>query len=324
MSVAVSRKSLILYSLLAGPITLFFINAPFGRFAPASGSIFLLDGEGKHNLCYKKTERILNDALLGIKAWITMELFSPSLFIFAYLTSPLSASASPIVLTHPSTLLATLFIIHYINRSLLSPLRTPSRSKSHLIVPLAGILFNFLNGFSMGAYLSSPSARAFLEDAYRRPTFYVGLGLWTLGFAGNIIHDEILLNIRRKANSKGKKHDGAKTQNNRSTEHYAIPQGLLYEYISYPNYFCEWMEWAGFALAAAPPPTLSDVIQAMSSLSFGSLLTSAFPLAITPPFIFFVAEVILMLPRAYHGHKWYLQNFPEYPKNRRIVLPFVW
>ena len=109
----------------------------------------------------------------------------------------------------------------------------------------------------MGSYLSSPAARAYLEPSktFARTSFWVGLGLWAFGFAGNVIHDEILANIRRKANSGiHKKDDGEKTQNGQRKQHYAIPRGLLYEYISFPNYFCEWIEWFGFALAAAPLP----------------------------------------------------------------------
>ena len=75
-----------------------------------------------------------------------------------------------------------------------------------------------------------------------RPTFWTGIVLWAAGFAGNILHDEVLLNIRRRAR---KKSDDGK-------EHYAIPHGYLYRYVSYPNYLCEWMEWTGYAIAAAP------------------------------------------------------------------------
>jgi 3-oxo-5-alpha-steroid 4-dehydrogenase 1 len=264
-----------------------------------------------------------------------MELVSPLIFTFTFFSAPLSTSTSIFSLTHPSTLLAALFFTHYVNRALISPLRTPSRSKSHIIVPLCAVFFNLANGYSVGAYLSSPFARSFLSNAYNRPTFYAGLAIWAAGFVGNIIHDEILLNIRRKAKAKGKMQDSnVKARNGQSsanedgkkerrTEHYAIPQGLLYKYISYPNYFCEWAEWAGFALAAAPLPSLPLLVQSMSTVSFDSLFTTAFPQTLTPPYIFFLSQVAVMLPRAYRGHKWYHQRFPDYPKNRTAVLPFV-
>ena len=64
------------------------------------------------------------------------------------------------------------------------------------------------------------------------------------------IGDEILFDIRRKAASEKKKTSSPQKEQ----EHYAIPHGYLYTYISYPNYLCEWLEWLGFALAAAPLP----------------------------------------------------------------------
>jgi 3-oxo-5-alpha-steroid 4-dehydrogenase 1 len=154
----------------------------------------------------------------------------------------------------------------------------------------------------MGAFLSSPSARAYLVGAFSRTRFWSGVALWLFGFASNIFHDEILLNIRRKAKTKGKGENGGK-------EHYAIPQGYLYNLISYPNYFSEWIEWTGFALAASPAPSFASI--------------PAFLETITPPWIFLLSEVLVMLPRAWRGHQWYHAQFPDYPKQRKAVIPFV-
>jgi 3-oxo-5-alpha-steroid 4-dehydrogenase 1 len=243
-----------------------------------------------------------------------MELFAPASFIYAFLHSPLSSKnfgySPSLSLSNPPTLLAGLFLIHYLNRALVSPLRTPSRSKSHLAVPLSGISFNVVNGSLMGAYLSSPVAASFLEGAFSRPLFWVGIGLWAFGFAGNILHDEILLNLRRSAKVKGKgRADGDDNNGKSKQEHYAIPYGYLYRYISYPNYLCEWLEWLGFAIAASPVPSLTSV--------------AAFLETVTPPFLFFYSEVLLMIPRAYRGHKWYHSKFPDYPKERKAVIPLL-
>ncbi|KAG0702874.1 3-oxo-5-alpha-steroid 4-dehydrogenase-domain-containing protein [Suillus ampliporus] len=255
-----------------------FIDAPFGRFAPSNDSVFVVD---------------------GIKSWIIMELVSPITFIAALYSAPLAISPSPI--STPQVILSSIFILHYLNRAIISPLRTPSRSKSHIIVPLNAIVFNLANGALMGTYLSSPAASAFLTGALSRPCFWAGMLLWACGFAGNILHDEVLLNIRRNAKAKGKRNE-----NQIGKEHYAIPHGYLYRYISYPNYFCEWAEWFGYALAAAPLPALMSL-----------------PETIQPPWLFLWSEVLLMIPRAYKGHRWYHKNFPEYPKERKAVVPFV-
>lgn len=255
-----------------------------------------------------------------------MELVSLIFFANAYLRSPLSPTstlaltsptslfpnAPPLSPTHPSTLLAAAYITHYLNRSLISPLRTPSRSTSHLMVIVSAIFFNVVNGSLMGAYLSSPTAQTFLSDAFARPSFWAGLGLWATGFAGNIVHDEILLNIRRNAKRAPKGDDDAnngKTKPQTKGEHYAIPHGLLYRFISYPNYFCEWAEWFGFALAASPAPSCASV--------------GAFVASVSPPWLFFFNEVWLMIGRAYKGHRWYHARFPDYPKERKVVIPFL-
>ncbi|KAF8965228.1 3-oxo-5-alpha-steroid 4-dehydrogenase-domain-containing protein [Flammula alnicola] len=301
-----SRKWFTLGSLFVTPILLV-INAPFGRFTPQNqSSIFLVD---------------------GIKSWIFMELISPSAFIYTFLSSPLTMKTPPLpALIEPPSILALCFLLHYLNRALVSPLRTPSRSKTHLIVPLSGVVFNIINGSLMGSYLSSPFARMYHQGPVR-PSFYVGLGMWAMGLVGNIYHDEVLLNIRRKAKSKGKgKADGG--------EHYSIPQGGLYSLISYPNYFFEWFEWLGFAIAASPLPfhlagitpssVVSSLLDPQTYINILNTPAQQFMPNLSPPWIFFISEVLLMLPRAYKGHKWYHSKFGDaYPKNRKAVIPFV-
>ena len=229
------------------------------------------------------------------------------------------------------TVLAVCYLLHYANRALLSPLRTPSRSKTHVIVPMAGVFFNVINGSLMGSFLSSPYARIYHQSQARpRYSFYIGMGLWALGLIGNIWHDEILLNIRRKARSKGKgKENGAA-----KGEHYAIPQGGLYSLISYPNYFCEWVEWFGFALAASPFPfeltalnpstLLASLLDPQTYIRVIETPGQQFAPDLSPPWIFLFSEVLLMLPRAYRGHQWYHKTFgASYPQNRKAAIPFL-
>ncbi|KAF8625970.1 hypothetical protein AX17_006695 [Amanita inopinata Kibby_2008] len=319
----VARKWFVVASVTLFPVT-FVINAPFGRFSPSRDSWLLVD---------------------GVKSWIVMELVSPLMFLYAYMTSPISYYTPTLpAWSSPQSILAFLYLVHYANRAVIGPLRTPSRSKSHIIVPLSAVAFNIINGLLMGSYLSSPFARMFLTPTYtyRRTSFYIGLALWFAGFVGNIAHDEILLNIRRKAKSKGKgKAEERNDDHNRTDktksgkrveEYYSIPQGLLYKYISYPNYFCEWIEWFGFALAAAPLPfepssffrVTLDVFSTQTIKSVFSEPAHVFLPNLAPPYIFFLTEVLLMLPRAYNGHKWYKTRFGDaYPKERKIVIPFL-
>jgi 3-oxo-5-alpha-steroid 4-dehydrogenase 1 len=252
--------------------------------------------------------------------------FPPLLtFPYFFVASPLSSGSYSVSLTHPSTLLATLFIVHYVNRSIVSVLRMPSRARIHMaVIPMTSV-FNAANGFAMAAYLSSPSAHTYLLHAFSRPTFYVFLAMWAIGFIGNIAHDEILYEIRRNAKTKATekkavKEDMALLANN---QYYGVPRGLLYNYISFPNYFCELLEWLAFALAAAPLPPVSDVVKSFSALSLNSILYANVPPEFAHPYLFLIATLLPMVPRAYRAHLWYYETFPSYPKGRKAIVPFV-
>jgi 3-oxo-5-alpha-steroid 4-dehydrogenase 1 len=77
---------------------------------------------------------------------------------------------------------------------------------------------------------------------------------------------------------------------------YEIPQGGLYRWISSPNYFGEIVEWTGWAIGT----------WSLAGLSF-ALWTAA-----------------NLAPRARANHAWYRQRFPEYPEERRVLIPGVW
>jgi 3-oxo-5-alpha-steroid 4-dehydrogenase 1 len=206
---------------------------------------------------------------------------------------------------------------------------------------MSGVLFNLINGYLLASYLSLPSTISLLATSYSRPSFYLGIVLWALGLYGNIWHDEVLLNIRRKAKVKGKAKEGKK-----EGEYYGIPSGGLYEWVSYPNYFCEWAEWIGWALAAAPLPfafstpsidkisnaasafistvtSFSPVNTSISSSTFESFIKLPPPLDLSPPWLFVFSEVLYMFPRAYRGHQWYKDRFEAYPKGRGVVIPGI-
>lgn len=77
---------------------------------------------------------------------------------------------------------------------------------------------------------------------------------------------------------------------------YRIPRGWLFEYISCPNHFGEIIEWIGFAFIAWSLPSLTFAIWTFCNL----------------------------IPRALNHHAWYFENFKDYPKRRRAVIPFIW
>jgi 3-oxo-5-alpha-steroid 4-dehydrogenase 1 len=76
---------------------------------------------------------------------------------------------------------------------------------------------------------------------------------------------------------------------------YKIPYGGFYRWVSSPNYLGEIIEWTGFAVATWNLPGLA----------------------------FMVFTIANLFPRAFSHHRWYLEHFPEYPKNRKAIVPFI-
>jgi protein-S-isoprenylcysteine O-methyltransferase Ste14 len=76
---------------------------------------------------------------------------------------------------------------------------------------------------------------------------------------------------------------------------YQIPRGGLYRFVSCPNYFGEILEWTGWALATWSPAGLTFVIWTAANL----------------------------VPRAVSHHRWYRERFPDYPPERKAVLPLL-
>lgn len=165
----------------------------------------------------------LMDNRLG---WIIMELVSPLMLLYFFLNGPNEKTA-------PLCFLAGLWALHYLNRSLIFPLRTRTRGKQiPVVIVLSAVFFNTVNGWSNGYYLGA-LAPPLSGGWFRQPHVLAGLALFLSGAAINIRADEQLLRLR-KAGETG----------------YKIPQGGLFRRISCPNHLGEIVEWAGFALMA--------------------------------------------------------------------------
>ena len=76
---------------------------------------------------------------------------------------------------------------------------------------------------------------------------------------------------------------------------YKIPRGGLFEKVSSPNYFGEIIEWFGFAIATWSLAGLTFAIWTFCNLA----------------------------PRAFAHHRWYNEEFPDYPEDRKALIPFV-
>jgi len=77
---------------------------------------------------------------------------------------------------------------------------------------------------------------------------------------------------------------------------YKVPYGGLYRWISCPNYLGEILTWVGWAVATWSLPGLSFAVWTIANLA----------------------------PRARAHHAWYRAHFPDYPVQRKALVPGVW
>ena len=76
---------------------------------------------------------------------------------------------------------------------------------------------------------------------------------------------------------------------------YRIPNCWLFTKISCANLFGELIEWLGFAILCWNLPALT----------------------------FFIWTAANLIPRALAHHRWYKEKFPEYPLNRKAIIPYL-
>jgi 3-oxo-5-alpha-steroid 4-dehydrogenase 1 len=77
---------------------------------------------------------------------------------------------------------------------------------------------------------------------------------------------------------------------------YKIPRGGMFKYVTSPNYFGEIIEWIGWAVMTW---SLAGVV-------------------------FVIWTVANLLPRAKSHHEWYKEHFPDYPPERKRIIPFIY
>jgi 3-oxo-5-alpha-steroid 4-dehydrogenase 1 len=77
---------------------------------------------------------------------------------------------------------------------------------------------------------------------------------------------------------------------------YKISNRELYRWISCPNYFGEIIIWIGWAVATWSLPGLAFAVWTSANL----------------------------VPRARSHHTWYREHFPDYPRERKALVPGLW
>ncbi|OWZ14194.1 3-oxo-5-alpha-steroid 4-dehydrogenase [Phytophthora megakarya] len=206
--------------------------------------------------------------------WVMMESPSAIWFAVVYSWGDHRFETTPVTA-------ASLWECHYLYRSYIYPfvIRTSKDKQMPLTVMLSGDFYNVMNAYINARYLSQFGDYSD-DDMFARPSFYAGVALFVFGLSMNMHSDQVLINLRTPGESG-----------------YKIPHGGLFEYVSSPNYFCELLEWTGWALLSQSPAGLS----------------------------FAVYTAMNLVPRALSNHRWYQDKFrEEYPSNRKAIFPFLW
>ena len=81
----------------------------------------------------------------------------------------------------------------------------------------------------------------------------------------------------------------------KGSEGYHIPQGGFFEYAACPHYFFELVSWLGILFLSR------HLFAFMALIAFTAYLTE----------------------RSVKTRQWYLEKFPDYPKDRKCIVPFV-
>lgn len=198
--------TMIAMAIITLPTLIWGPTAPYGRFSASGWGFFI-------------SNRV---------AWVTQEI--PSLAVPTLWMTCFATSSQLSRLRGTNLALMCMFLVHYINRDLIFPLRLRGGKPTPFVVWLLAFIFCLYNGYMQTRYLLYEAPVVEMTA-----TTYGGAALWLTGLLINVQADNILISLRKDKKKKGD---------------YKIPRGGMFEYVSAANYFGEIVEWTGFAVAS--------------------------------------------------------------------------
>jgi protein-S-isoprenylcysteine O-methyltransferase Ste14 len=200
-------------------ITLFFFTAPYGR--------YYRQGWGP--------------SVTARAGWMLME--APAFLVIGLIVVSSGRKVGALAL-----LLLGLWEIHYLYRTCLFPLLMRGSSKRFpLLLVVFAFIFNSLNGYANGMFLSNGAAAGM--DFLSSLRVCIGIALFAAGFLTHVWADRDLRRLRKPGEIG-----------------YKIPRGGLWEYVANPNYFGEITQWCGWALATWSLPGLAFAVFTIANL----------------------------------------------------------
>ena len=252
--------------------------------------------------------------LPGRYAWCIAESVGPLNMLYIIFTLPSklhpppnsSSSIFGTGLPAKNELLVGLYVLHYLNRAVITPLfLAPSMSPIHTSVAIMMAIFQFLNSSCIACWVvysaSNPNSSS-SGGNLAILTMLIGLVVFLLGLAGNIASENELFALRRGAAKRKAKSEGkAKVTYDKV---YVIPPASgWFKYILSPHYLLEWIEWTGYWI-----------------LGGGSGLGWQ-----TPALWFLINEIATMAPRSVTTKTWYADKFGKRAVGGRGgIAPVAW
>ena len=230
-------------------VILFFVSAPYGRYArPGWGP--------KMNSKW---------------GWLLMETPAVLLFLLFFWIGH-RKDLVPVILLF-------VWLSHYFHRAFIYPFTIRSRKSMPVSVVSFALIFNIVNPYIQARWIYTLApGTSYAKDWLTDIRFIAGIFVFFVGFAINRQADRHLRNLRKPGETI-----------------YKIPEQGLFRLVSCPNYLGEIVEWIGWAVAV---------------WSFSG-------------FTYALWAVFNLLPRARAHHSWYRKTFPEYPADRKALIPLI-
>ncbi len=183
--------------------------------------------------------------------------------------------------------LCLVWLIHYANRGWFFPLSirvAKSERKSFGIMVVAlGMFVTAMHGYLNATFFTEYGEHLQTIDWFTDPRFMIGIIIYYFGYILTVHSEAVVRNLRDPNDLESGK------------EEFKIPYGGGYKYVSSPTYLGELIAWAGFSIM-----TWSWAGVLIFCITAGNLI-----------------------PRAFATHKWYLEAFDDYPKDRKALIPFI-
>ncbi len=218
-------------------------------------------------------------------AWKVME--SPSVILFAFWAFRNGTPQFPLPM-----IFFLLWEFHYIYRTFLFPEIMPGAEKPFpFLLVVFALLFNSMNSTINGLWVFHFS-RAYTLSWLWDPRFILGGLLFLTGLTIHILSDAHLRALRQQK----VQGDDGETHLDNDDRGYVVPRWGLFKLVVAPNYFGELVEWTGWAIMTWSLPGLAFAVFTAANL----------------------------VPRAASHRRWYVQNFSDFPKERKRIIPFIY